>query len=249
MFANNPYAVLPLGMPIFDTLFSMLQRFLERRSLFAPDRSHFHHRLTNLSLKQRHVVLMIYTITLFVAGFGMLMMATRNTSSLIVLFCILLLLLIFRVVGSVRLRETVVKLKEKYAIPKRMKEEVRSFERVKFYVCQAEAFDQWWQAVCAAAEELDFIRIKLSLRYVGNTPHVLIWQRNGNEPDQPEAVKINIPIRDIKTNSPLNIEVDVNVNDSLESAGLRASPFSRLLDEYGAVDIPTKRSRSMIPAG
>ncbi|MHC4539472.1 MAG: MraY family glycosyltransferase, partial [Planctomycetota bacterium] len=49
--------VLALGVPIFDTLFSMLRRFLERRSIFAPDRSHFHHKLIDLGLTQRHVVL------------------------------------------------------------------------------------------------------------------------------------------------------------------------------------------------
>ena len=42
--------VLALGVPIFDTLFSMLRRVLERRSLFAPDSKHIHHRLMDLSL-------------------------------------------------------------------------------------------------------------------------------------------------------------------------------------------------------
>ena len=59
---------LALGVPIFDALFSMLRRFLERRSIFAPDRSHFHHKLVDLGLKQRHVVILIYTITLITAG-------------------------------------------------------------------------------------------------------------------------------------------------------------------------------------
>jgi UDP-GlcNAc:undecaprenyl-phosphate GlcNAc-1-phosphate transferase len=57
--------VLALGIPIFDTLFSMLRRFLERRSLFAPDRSHFHHRLLDLGLHHRHAVIIIYVTTFF----------------------------------------------------------------------------------------------------------------------------------------------------------------------------------------
>jgi UDP-GlcNAc:undecaprenyl-phosphate GlcNAc-1-phosphate transferase len=36
---------LALGVPIFDTSFSVLRRVLERRSIFAPDRRHIHHRL------------------------------------------------------------------------------------------------------------------------------------------------------------------------------------------------------------
>ncbi|HEW78408.1 MAG TPA: undecaprenyl/decaprenyl-phosphate alpha-N-acetylglucosaminyl 1-phosphate transferase, partial [Phycisphaerales bacterium] len=45
--------IIALGIPILDTLFSMLRRFLERRSIFSPDRSHFHHRLLALGLHQR----------------------------------------------------------------------------------------------------------------------------------------------------------------------------------------------------
>lgn len=118
--------VLVLGVPIFDTLFSMLRRFLERRSMFAPDRSHFHHRLLDLGLKQRHAVIVIYAVTLLAAGLGMFMMVTRNIGSLMIFFCVLLLLLlVFRVVGSVRLRETIAGLKQKYAVTHQIKEEVR----------------------------------------------------------------------------------------------------------------------------
>ena len=61
---------LALGIPIFDTLFSMLRRFLERRSLFAPDGSHFHHQLLRLGLNQRRAVIIIYAVTLVAAGSG-----------------------------------------------------------------------------------------------------------------------------------------------------------------------------------
>ena len=72
---------LALGIPIFDTLFSMLRRFLERRSLFAPDRSHFHHRLLELGLNQRRAVMVIYVATLLAAGLGLFMMIGDSVSS------------------------------------------------------------------------------------------------------------------------------------------------------------------------
>lgn len=230
--------VLALGVPIFDTLFSMLRRFLERRSLFAPDRSHFHHRLVDLGLKQRHVVITIYVVTLLAAGLGMFMMVTRNSNSLIVFFCILLLLLlVFRVVGSVRLRETIANLQKKYAITRQIRCERECFEKVQLHFRRAKTFDQWWQAVCTAAEQLGFVRIKLPLKNSDNTRHTLSWQRDGDEPDDPETIKMEIPIRGIKTEPRLNIEVDVNVNGSLESAGHRAALFSRLLDEHNIVGL------------
>jgi UDP-GlcNAc:undecaprenyl-phosphate GlcNAc-1-phosphate transferase len=225
--------VLVLGIPIFDTLFSMLRRFLERRSMFAPDRSHFHHRLLDLGLKQRHAVIVIYAVTLLAAGLGMFMMVTRNSSSLIVFICILLLLLlVFRVVGSVRLRETIAGLKQKYTVTHQIKEEVRSFESLQLLFRRVQTLEQWWQALCLAADKMDFMSIKLPLENSDKTHRVLTWQRDGNEADPPETVKMKIPIREIKAAAGCSLEVDVNINGSLESVGRRTALFSRLLEEH-----------------
>ncbi len=54
--------VVALGVPIFDTLFAMVRRWLERRPLFAADRGHIHHRLLDMGLTHRRAVLMIYAV-------------------------------------------------------------------------------------------------------------------------------------------------------------------------------------------
>ncbi len=230
--------VVALGIPIFDTLFSMLRRFLERRSIFAPDRSHFHHRLLDLGLKQRHVVIVMYIVTLLFAGLGMFMMATRDINTIVVFACILLLLvLVFRIVGSVRLRETIAGLREKYAVTRQMNEEIRCFEVAQLHFRRAATFDDWWQALCLAADKMDFMSIKLPLTGSDKTPRVLTWQRDGNEADLPETVKMKIPIREIKAGPGCSLEVDVNVNGSLESVGRRTALFSRLLDEHNIAEL------------
>jgi len=54
--------VVALGVPIFDTLFAMVRRWLERRPIFSPDRGHIHHRLLDMGLTHRRAVLIIYAI-------------------------------------------------------------------------------------------------------------------------------------------------------------------------------------------
>lgn len=54
--------VVALGVPIFDTLFAMVRRWLERRPIFSPDRGHIHHRLLDMGLTHRRAVLAIYAI-------------------------------------------------------------------------------------------------------------------------------------------------------------------------------------------
>lgn len=55
--------VLALGLPIFDTLFTIARRYLERRPIFSPDRGHIHHRLLDMGLTQRRAVLLLYGVS------------------------------------------------------------------------------------------------------------------------------------------------------------------------------------------
>jgi UDP-GlcNAc:undecaprenyl-phosphate GlcNAc-1-phosphate transferase len=60
--------VLALGVPIFDTLFTMLRRFLERRPIFSPDRGHIHHRLLDMGITHRRAVLILYGASLMLTA-------------------------------------------------------------------------------------------------------------------------------------------------------------------------------------
>jgi UDP-GlcNAc:undecaprenyl-phosphate GlcNAc-1-phosphate transferase len=54
--------IVALGVPIFDTLFSIVRRWLERRPIFSPDRGHVHHRLLDMGITHRRAVLILYGI-------------------------------------------------------------------------------------------------------------------------------------------------------------------------------------------
>jgi len=240
--------VLALGIPIFDTLFSMLRRFLERRSMSAPDRRHFHHRLIDLGLHQRHVVITIYVVTLLAAGMGMFMMVTRNISSLIVFFCILLLLLlVFRVVGSVRLQEIIAGLQKKYAISHQVQEEIKGFEDAELHFRRAKTFKQWWQAVSTAGDRIGFLSISMPVTNRDGTLRTLTWRHGGQTPDSDndELLKVDVPVRDRRTGQGLNLRIEVCSNGSLESAGRRVALFTRLMDEHDIVSLPGNKSKRL----
>lgn len=68
--------ILALGLPITDMLMTIARRFLSRRSIFAADRGHIHHRLLDMGLTHRRSVLSLYllsiafTIVALIAYFG-----------------------------------------------------------------------------------------------------------------------------------------------------------------------------------
>ena len=228
--------VLVLGIPIFDTLFSMLRRFLERRSIFAPDRSHFHHRLLDLGLKQRHVVIVIYAVTLLSAGLGMFMMVTRNINSLVIFLCVLLLLLlVFRIVGSVRLRETISGLQDKYRMANQRKQEQINFEEAQFHFRNARTYNQWWSAICKAAEQMDFAWVSLKTTDKDGTVRTEVWRPADAQPDLSDVVIMTVPLRNHDKAGAMEFEIAISINGSYESTGHRAKLFGRLIDEHEVI--------------
>lgn len=60
--------IFALGVPILDAAFVVIRRFLERRPVHLADKSHVHHRLLERGLSHGQVVLIIYGLTIVLAG-------------------------------------------------------------------------------------------------------------------------------------------------------------------------------------
>ncbi|MBO2521893.1 MAG: undecaprenyl/decaprenyl-phosphate alpha-N-acetylglucosaminyl 1-phosphate transferase [Clostridia bacterium] len=77
--------VLALGLPIFDTLFSIARRIAGGRPVYAADRDHLHHRLLALGLSQRQAVLILYGLSAVMAVGAVLAIGAGRIESLAVL--------------------------------------------------------------------------------------------------------------------------------------------------------------------
>jgi UDP-GlcNAc:undecaprenyl-phosphate GlcNAc-1-phosphate transferase len=232
---------LALGLPVFDTAFSVLRRYLKRRGIMSPDRSHLHHLLLDMGLRHRHVVICMYALTAMAAGLGMFMILVHDASAVIIFFCVLLLLiLVFHMAGAITLRETIAGLRRKSAVSQQAKQEIEDFEEVELYFRQAKIFDQWWQAVCFAADRMDFLTSSLPVTNRDGTERVLVWERNDKDVEVGDIVTTTLPVRDRRAGPSLNLEIQVHTNRSLESAGRRIALFGRLVEDYSVASLPNK---------
>jgi UDP-GlcNAc:undecaprenyl-phosphate GlcNAc-1-phosphate transferase len=68
--------VLIMGVPIFDTAFAIVRRFLGGKPIFSPDKDHVHHRLLRSGISHKNAVAVIYAINL-ILGLAGLWMAAR----------------------------------------------------------------------------------------------------------------------------------------------------------------------------
>jgi UDP-GlcNAc:undecaprenyl-phosphate GlcNAc-1-phosphate transferase len=232
---------LALGLPIFDMIFSVLRRLLERRSIFSPDRRHIHHRLLDRGFKQGHAVIVMYLVTLLVAGAGLVMMFFRGRHELLVFVgALLLLLFVFRVAGVLRFREIWNQAKDNIARSREIRRDRRHFETLQDHLRQAWTFDQWWRAVRRMARRMGFVRITIAYRQApGGEIRHRQYDRRGQETfDENEAMRLSIPVRQAPAGGLLRVEIDVPTREPLETIGRRISLFGRLLDEHSLENFP-----------
>ncbi|MFH1037835.1 MAG: MraY family glycosyltransferase [PVC group bacterium] len=72
--------MLALSFPIFETLLSMIRRFVRGVPIFAGDRHHTHHRLLEKGFTGKQVVLILYAITFLLACAGYLFLIIPDGS-------------------------------------------------------------------------------------------------------------------------------------------------------------------------
>ncbi len=77
--------ILASGLPIFDTILTMLRRWLNGKNLLAPDRGHLHHLLLDAGIKHREVVIGMYLLSAFSGSIGIALLLERNKNFGIIL--------------------------------------------------------------------------------------------------------------------------------------------------------------------
>jgi UDP-GlcNAc:undecaprenyl-phosphate GlcNAc-1-phosphate transferase len=115
------FPLIVLGLPITDTMVSMLRRFLgaylldrsnlrsgsllhKLHSMFLPDKSHIHHQLLSLGFTHRNTVLVLYGISAFFAA-GALALTQIDQFEQSVTIAILLVLMLYLGIKNLHYRE------------------------------------------------------------------------------------------------------------------------------------------------
>jgi UDP-N-acetylmuramyl pentapeptide phosphotransferase/UDP-N-acetylglucosamine-1-phosphate transferase len=247
---------LALGVPIFDTLFSIMRRVLHRRGVFSGDRGHIHHRLLDMGLDQHHVAILVYLVTLVVAGLGLFMMFLDGAATVAIFLAgVVLLVLVFRAAGAVRWYETLAAYRRLRNVLKETKAMHQKFDDVDLLFRDVHDVQQWWQAMCTAARQMQFLSLSLEVRDPTGAARTLTWQNPDNAHPPQQRINMGIPMRQSADllhkpaapsqdsagqylpAHPMRANAEVYVNGSVESAGRRIALFGRLLDEHGLASL------------
>lgn len=237
---------LALGLPLFDMMLTVLRRLLERRSIFAADRGHIHHRLLDSGLKHPQAVVVIYLVTLLAAGAGLLLMVWRGEGEVVVvLITLVMLMVVFRLAGMIRFREMFSQVRDNLHRQRAIRRERRQFESMRNRLRAAWTFDQWWRAVRRMARRMGFAQICIVFRSsAGDDEETLTYRRPPCGDGDVPQMHLSIPVPGRAGGRLLRVEIDVPVDESLETIGRRVSLFGRLLDEHEIRDASTAENVS-----
>jgi len=74
--------IIAFGVPLLDTTIAIVRRYLRHEPIFAPDRGHIHHRLSDLGLSSRGVAGMLYIACAGCASLSLVLAAPGRTTVL-----------------------------------------------------------------------------------------------------------------------------------------------------------------------
>jgi UDP-GlcNAc:undecaprenyl-phosphate GlcNAc-1-phosphate transferase len=86
--------ILALGLPIFDTAFAILRRFINGKPLMQADKGHVHHRLIAIGLSQKQAVLFMYIISISLGICSLVLARIGVKQAVIALSLVLFMLLV-----------------------------------------------------------------------------------------------------------------------------------------------------------
>ncbi|MGO4538699.1 glycosyltransferase family 4 protein [Paenibacillus sp. 2TAB19] len=93
--------LLIIGVPLSDTFFAIIRRWVNKRPVFAPDKGHLHHRLRDLGFSHRKTVLIIWSVAAIFGGLAIVQSTiVQSSAANWITFAVICLLMFFLQIGA-----------------------------------------------------------------------------------------------------------------------------------------------------
>jgi len=84
--------ILAFGLPIYDTLFAMIRRKANGKSIMQADKGHLHHRLLDMGLSQKQAVIIMYFFSAVLGGIAIIAMQISNQRAYFLLALVMVII-------------------------------------------------------------------------------------------------------------------------------------------------------------
>lgn len=90
VFVSFIIPIVVLAVPLWDTLFAIVRRIVNKKPISSPDKGHLHHCLLKMGLSHRASVLTIYSISIFFGAMAIVLSKTEKLWTTIILIALML---------------------------------------------------------------------------------------------------------------------------------------------------------------
>jgi len=163
--------MLALGIPIFDTVFSPIRRFILGKKMFHPDHGHIHHKMVELGLSTRRVVFILYALSAALCAVSVILINLKDSRAGLLLVALLFLALVFvRKLGYFDYFATdkIIGWFKDVSDVTGLTHERRSFLNLQIEISKSADLDELWQNICRALQMLDFDMSEAHLKWSAN---------------------------------------------------------------------------------
>lgn len=228
-----------LGIPILDTLFSMVRRTLERRSIMSPDKNHLHHRFVALGFGHVRTALALAGLSAVGAALAAAVMPFEPSATWVVPVAALALYgLVFRLTGSLRFHESWRAVERIAANVRDANDERQHLDALELRLAEARSAQEWWSALSAIAASLGFGRLELELGRRDGGATRLEWTAVEFDPAMRRA-QVELPIRDRRGKGSVMLRAAVPVFDDVAQTGRQLAAFTKAVQRHGLEQLPT----------
>jgi len=177
--------ILALSLPILDTTISVGRRFVAGRPLFAADRGHVHHKLLELGLSHRQVVLALYAFCLM-TGIGALTIIYADSRQVaIILGAIGAIVIVFsKVLGYFNWKTVSASVQYGLMRQQRLRGTLKHLELAAKAVDQADDLETLYAVLrqMAVQVDLDVLEMVATVEGVGEPVEMeFYWSKEGEE--------------------------------------------------------------------
>ncbi len=170
--------IVALGLPIMDTAVAIVRRWYKHLPISMPDRKHIHHRLVAMGYSQKRAVLVLYAVSVVLAGFAMLI--TFGRSEVVVLVVAALVIITFvtiRIFSGVGLMDVSQKLKSDNETRHRLALANNVMDSVLAGIEKAVSLDDLWASCTSGFEALELDTAHMVVRSpLGDGEKIRSWK-------------------------------------------------------------------------
>ena len=242
------------SVPLLDLYFTLVRRrVLLRRSLWAAERGHVHHRLLDNGLSHPAAVRLIWAVAGATVSVGFVVATSRQLMPdevrlpmMLAIAAVVFVAWFFYACGSLRPMELLHALRRNRGHRRHSTSLRRNLEEMQLRFRHVTNFDEWWQAVSQAAAGFGFQCLDMTVPARDGPARLRHWSADGGTADctgggaarGDHTSLTELRLRHRRPGPPLVLRVRGSDDDGLEGFGLRVTLFARLIEENPISRLP-----------